>query len=686
MSSGTRVAQPIETEVFQTNDFDKYDLIYNGFVEGNSDSFRPTVTLTPSAGQDGGFQIVAQRVRFELLSSTGGLNGLYEFNPNEAVANTDFSASKVDEAGMNLTIGAQINQVAVQDGTTYVAGNFTATDFTNIFALEDNSATALPGGGLNGEISSLYLNGTSLFVGGNFTDTNNTDTEGLSNIAIYSIPDQTWVPLGAGVNGKVSKIVPILFNVTTNQPENVVAVTGDFDQVLPFGDTDGSAVQGLAIWVPSRQNWLQIFGSDSPSIKGQVTASANVPGGNTLYAGTLASAGRSANGAVTLATSEELAINNLPVKIEPQQVQQSTNAKRAISGQNITGVVTGLFYENDGRNVTILGGHFTAQGSNGSEVSNLLFINGTNGDDVTGVGSGLDIDAVFLALAVQEDTLYAGGTIRGTVGGEDVNGLILYDLARGDYVATQPPAFAGDSVAVNAIATQPNTGNVYVAGDFQTAGSLDCPTVCFFSTQSSQWNRPGIGLGGSVGAMAWSENEKLVVGGNLTLNGSATTMAMYDSKVRAWSTLPGGDQVPGPVTALSAADDTMSQFWVAGASTNGSAFLMKYDGSKWQSVGDTLGTTTRIRGIQVLSLSEDHEENDLVDQDQTLLITGQLSLPNFGNASSALFNGTTFSPFILSNSGNDPGSLSQIFSQRPISFAGRRKFSACSILTQRDLG
>ncbi|KAK5165019.1 hypothetical protein LTR16_012087, partial [Cryomyces antarcticus] len=116
MGSGTRTAnQPVTTELFQTNYYDKYDQVYFGYIDANSESFRPTVTLSPSIGQTGPLTVVAQRVRFELIASTGGLNGLFEYNPNLAIVDTDFSKSAIDTAGMSLQAGALINSLAVHD-------------------------------------------------------------------------------------------------------------------------------------------------------------------------------------------------------------------------------------------------------------------------------------------------------------------------------------------------------------------------------------------------------------------------------------------------------------------------------------------------------------------------------------------------------------------------------------------
>ncbi|KAL8931298.1 MAG: hypothetical protein Q9211_007075 [Gyalolechia sp. 1 TL-2023] len=347
--------------------------------------------------------------------------------------------------------------------------------------------------------------------------------------------------------------------------------------------------------------------------------------------------------------------------------------KRAVNGQNVTGAVTGLFHKSGKLNVTVIGGHFTATASNGSTINNLAFINGTGA--ISGIGSGLDDDSVFLALNTQADILYAGGTISGNLDNTAVNGLILYDLAQDNFASPQPPALGGDNVAVNAITTRPKSTQVYVAGNFDTAGSLGCPSVCMFDR--GQWSQPGSGLSGSVAALTWQGNDKLLAGGNISVNGNATTLANYNTKESQWTPLDdAATAVPGPVTALTAANDDVSQFWVAGQSTNGSAFLLKYDGSKFQTIGNSgmLGDQTKIQGLSMLYLNDDHDKNDMVPQGMTLLITGSLNLPNFGTASAALFDGTSFAPFILATSGNRPGSLSQLFSEREVNFkssAGR---------------
>ncbi|KAG0650835.1 Bud site selection RAX2 [Hyphodiscus hymeniophilus] len=673
MASGTTNAG-FTTEIFQTNNFDKYDQIYFGYIEAGSGSFRPSVTLSPSSNQGvSNLTVVAQRVGFTLISSAGGLNSLFEFNPSEAVINTnDFANSTFDQAGVDFSTGSGVNTLQTSGSTTYIGGNFSTSNYTNIFSITGSSATPLSDGGLNGEVVTMFVNGTEIFVGGKFTNTSTNGIAGLNNIAVYDTSRNTWNALGAGVNGLVTNAVPLLLNITANVPETVITLTGDFTQILAFGSNSSIDVTGFAVWVPSYSNWLQNLNVPTVSIDGELTAAVDLPTGGSLFAGSMSSSQLSANGAVALSSE----LSPLPIHIQPPAVSNSstTLSKRAAtSSQNISGVVAGLFYENSGRNVTILGGHFKATGSDGSDINNLVFINGSKSDLVTGVGSQLSNDSTILALAVEKDTLFAGGLITGTVNGGNVNGLVSFNLITSTF-GTQAPALSGGTVAVNSISTRPGkSGDVYVGGNFASAGSLTCPAVCVFGTSVSQWSRPGSTLAGIANTMTWASTNLLIVGGSLSVNGVNTSLANYDAKAQTWSAANGADGIPGPVTALAAANSDASELWVSGTSTNGSAFLMKYDGSTWNSVGDVLGSNTEVRGLQVLALTKNHATSSLVSAGQTLMLTGALNVPGFGSASAVLFNGTTFQPFALTTtSTNTGGSLSQLFSQEQNSFKSIR--------------
>ena len=108
---------------------------------------------------------------------------------------------------------------------------------------------------------------------------------------------------------------------------------------------------------------------------------------------------------------------------------------------------------------------------------------------------------------------------------------------------------------------------------------------------------------------------------------------------------------------------------------------MKYDGNSnsYSSVTEGLESQTTIQGLSVLQLTKDHSQNNLVPNNMILLVTGQLNLTGFGNASAALYNGTTFTPFILATSGTSAGSLSQLFSENSVPFKSAGECPASQI-------
>lgn len=664
-------AASFRATLFQTNNYEKYDQVYFGYVEAGSSSFRPSVTLTALSGQGDNLTVVAQRVGFNLVDSSGGLNGLFEYDPSVTTVDTsDFANSTFDAAGNKLASTASINSMVVSGEVTYVGGAFNSStnDFNNIFAVNSTGSTSLAAGGLNGEVITMSLNGSTLFVGGTFTDTFSGKTSGLSNVAAYDTSSNTWSALGAGVDGTVFGIVPISMNLTADTPETVITITGDFTKILAFGSNSSVSVSGFAIWVPSQSNWLQNLDVTTTFLSGELTTAISSSRG-TLFAGSLNSQQLSANDAVELSSE----LSSFPIQLDTSSSSSASNGNS--SSQNVSGIVTALFYESGGSNITILGGRFSALGSNGSTVSNLVFIDNTAGDVVTGIGSQISNDSTFLAAALDSSTLYAGGAVTGTVNGNDVAGIISYDLKASDFTSIQPPALSGGTQTVNAISVKPDTSDVYVGGDFTSAGSLGCPGVCLFSSTSSQWNRPGTDLSGTANTMLWSATNTLVVGGSLMVDGVNTSLATYNAKKSTWAIFNNAASIPGPVTSLVAANSDNSQLWVAGTATNGTDFIMKYDGSNWVPI-DVLGTGSSVRGLQVFTLTKDHDSTSLVASDLALLITGALTVPGFGSASSAIFNGTTLQPFALSTTAsNSAGSISQIFTENSNFFSSSSKQS-----------
>ena len=667
---------PVESKVlFQTNNFDKYDVLGMAILDASSSSFRPSVTITALNNQDlSSLTMVAQKVNFVLMNSTGGLNGLFEYDPSKAKVDTsDFQTSAFDKLGSTFSKGSAVSALATTGDITYIGGNFTSEKVRNIVAINSKDSSTVPlDGGINGQILSMALVQNQLFVGGSFNNTADGSNPALQNAAVYDPPSNKWNALGAGVNGPVMNVVNMTLSLTPNKPESMIAVSGSFSKILAFGNNPERAVNGLAIWVKSQSNWLQNLDGPTPFLDG-ILSTSFIDGADdrkSVYAGSLSSQVLRAEGAVTMGDS----LGSFPLKIQPPTPTASTTtnfagfAKRISSENNtdVSGVVAGAFYKGGGLNVTIFAGHFSATDSDGNKIANMAFVDGIANDKVTGLPAGVSNESTFRAVAVQGSTLFAGGRVNGTVEGSPVNGLVSFDMGSKKF-NQQPPSLSGGEGTVSSITVRPDSGDVFVGGSFEDAGSLDCPGLCVFSTATFQWSRPGFGLQGDVNAMIWSSKTKVVIGGNMTLNDTSAFLASYDTSSSSWSGFP---ELPGPVIAITAANKEGTQLWVSGTAKDGSVYLVKYDGSSMVPSEIAFGPETTIKSLQIFTVTESRGSNSkLVDDNQILMITGSLSIPKFGKASSALFDGEKIRPYALtSNTGNGAGSIAKIFVENPDNF------------------
>lgn len=669
MSKGNH-KDDFSTEIYQTNNYDKYDQIYFGYIDASSSLFKPSVTIKLASGQDAhAVNLVAQRLGFTLVSQSGGLNGLFEYDPNEKeFSSINSTRSPFIRAGMDLVAGAQIYALTTIDNATFVGGNFTKKESSNLFKVIGQESQPVFGNGLNGQVETLVANGSMLLVGGSFSGTAVGRDTGLANVAIYDTSKNLWSALGAGVNGPVKNIVLLPMNITHSNLETTVALSGDFTQVLGFGNNPPFSANGLAIWVPSFNNWLQNLQGPKMKIDGDLVTSINLADGSPLFAGSVASSQLSAADVAKLDSSGS-SINPFQIKIDPQTSQNMIiDSNNSLGDSNSNGVNTGIFHSLGNRNLFILGGHFKAIDSNGTEIHNLAFIEGDDDNAaVTGIGSSLSSNSTIHSMSIHDNILFAGGLLNGLVNGTNVRGLVSYNFLTSSF-GTQPPSLDGD---VYAVSSRRTSNEVYVGGNFTSAGSLSCPAVCQYSTTISQWNRPGIGIGGVAYTLLWANPSALIVGGSLTLNGKPTPLVTFNTKSFNWTVIIGSERVPGPVRSIAKVNAEASQLWVSGLAVNGTTFLMKFDGHSWTSISHLLGTGTYVRGLQVLGVTSHHASSSLVTPETTLLITGFLNLPGFGFASAALFNGTIIQPFILTSLSNSPGSLSELVTEKDHNFQSK---------------
>jgi hypothetical protein len=653
VATGTDASQPSPTTIYQTNDYDKYDTLFSGYVDASSDSFRPSVTLRPISGQ-GDITLVASKVRFELLSNTtsgtGGLNGLYDFDPSSKTT-ASLDSSDINEAGNSLDKDAVIMSLVENAGVVYVAGNFTTKKIHNVMSITDGNATAMPSGGLNSEVLAMTTLHDILYVGGLFTDTSDGGADGLYHVASYSSSSKKWSALGEGLNGQVDAIYPVQLNVSTAINETTIAVSGNFNQIRATSDHPAIYVAGFAIWVPSKKAWLQSLNDTQMEFAGQLSA-VTTYNETTLLAGSLGTDGITASGAISLQNSNDLTL--VPLSMKTNHTASSV------------GVITGVFDTESNRNLTIVGGQFTALSSDGSAIHNVAFLNGTE-QKIFGLPQGLDSNSTVYSMAAHNNTLFVGGNITGTIAGSSVSGMVAYDLSSNSFKKSQPWSLTGKNSSVNSMAVRPGSSDLFVGGSFESAGSLPCNTVCALDTSVNSWSWPGASISGSVLALSWASSNTLYAVGDIEIGNNKTVVATLNQKTSTWTALSGAStsDITGTVTAFAPASEDISSFWLGGTSTNGSAFLLNYDGSKFQSAGSLFAKGTTIRGLEILPITQEHSSVSLLKNDQSLLIMGELVIPNFGNASAALYNGTAVTPFILSSKYNgEPGSMSQLFTEK----------------------
>ncbi|KAL7792979.1 cortical protein marker for cell polarity domain-containing protein [Trichoderma ceciliae] len=672
MSSGT-IESDFTTSIYQTNNFDKYDQIYFGYIERTSDTFKPKVTLTPLDNQDlSELTFVAQKVGFTLLNSTGNLNGLFDFNPSEAKVNTtSMDDSPVNQLGASFDHNTGVNTLATSGDVTYIGGNFTSDAHQNFVSIDTSGKIMNLNGGLNGQVLDMYLQDSKLFVGGDFTNLRSDGKSGLNHVAVYDTKSQAWSALGAGVDGRVERVVAFQVNISS-VTENAIALTGSFSECEAFGDFEALPVSGFAVWVLSKENWLQNLQGPTPDFGGMLTASQlNLTTGNSLFAGSIESSQLGANGAVTL---NDQGLGQFPIHIQPKAQPSSSKRRRDLSPQPMSGVLTGAFYTENNSNITVLAGHFSAQSSNGSTIDNLVLIDGTNNSTISGLGSGISSGSVFTSVTFLGSVLFAGGNVTGTIDGGSVSGLVAYDVASKSFSSQQPASLLGGNQTVSVVTVRPDTSEIYAGGSFEKAGALDCPGVCTYNADTAQWSRPGSTLAGRVNCFMWYSKTQLIAGGDMRTNGTdAGFLAIYDANKQVWEDYAGTGQIPGPVNSITPGSDDNGQIWISGNSPNGSVFIMKYDGKQWQSPQVPPPPGSVVQSLQVFTVTKSHDKSDLLDGQQVLMLTGSIPFANVGMASAVIYNGTDYLPYVLTSKDTGAGSIAKIFSQKDNFFTSNAK-------------
>ncbi|KAF7793786.1 hypothetical protein EIP86_004907 [Pleurotus ostreatoroseus] len=603
----------------------------------------------------------------------------------------------------SLTSGTVVSAVAHHSsGTIFLSGSFqlsagAASGSSNIVMFKNGNLSALSNNGLNGVVTSLALDGDDLYIGGSFTDTKSAATQGkLAGVAMYNVAQNQWTALQSGVAGAVSSVA---------LADDALLVAGNFTGINGV-QSDNSSSAGFAAWNTTTSSWapaggflvgqMTLVGNSTTPAKGQtqsqiVAGNVNAalkfgaPGFVMLQNGgsdgvpdiTPLQAQLGANPALAASTPSKrhyVHVRRSPIAWIPKI---SNLFRRDAAGNTLAplpttspavapAVLAGAFWTNatSGHEVVVIGGNFSFTTSAGASSVNVAIYDPDTAALTALQGS--QLNGTARSLFVQNDDLFVGGTF--TVQGTNFNGFAVYNLAeqQWDATASQPLQASSGSVVVRSITASPSQDNtLIIGGSFSQAGSVACRAVCSYNIPNKQWSALGSGIQGEAAAVAYAGDslDLIVVAGSLALaDGTSANVAEYAIANSTWSAVGNAGDLPGPVTAMEVNDGNSSSVFAAGKSTDGSSsFLYFWDGVTWSSVGSGLGSATDVAQLTMVPLQNSHSANSIIEQDRMLWISGSLSDSNFGNASSALFDGQQIIPYIVSSaSSGSPGTIASL--------------------------
>jgi len=196
-----------------------------------------------------------------------------------------------------------------------------------------------------------------------------------------------------------------------------------------------------------------------------------------------------------------------------------------------------------GNEVFVGGGFTSAGGVSANRVAR--FNTQTNTWSSLGTGSSNGVSGTVTALAVVGNEVVVGGNFT-SAGGVSANRVARFNTATNTWSSLGTGSSNGvNGVVVSALAVVGN--EVFVGGDFTSAGGVSANRVARFNTQTNTWS--SLGTGSSNGVNNWVQalavvGNEVYVGGWFTSAGgvSANHVARFNTQTNTWSTLGTGSQ------------------------------------------------------------------------------------------------------------------------------------------------
>jgi hypothetical protein len=438
--------------------------------------------------------------------------------------------SSLGTGSSNGVSGNNVEALAVVGNEVYVGGGFTSAGGVSAssvarFNTQTNTWSSLGTGssnGVNGGVYALAVVGNEVYVGGGFTSAGGVSA---NRVARFNTQTNTWSTLGTGSQNGVSGNVEALAVVG-----NEVYVGGDFTSA------GGVSANRVARFNTQTNTWSTLGTGSSNGVDGGGVYALAVVGDEVYVGGDFTSAGGvSAN------------------RVARFNTQTNTWSSLGTGSQNgVSGVGVGALAV-VGNEVYVGGGFTSAGGVSANRVAR--FNTQTNTWSTLGTGSSNGVNGPFVfALAVVGNEVVVGGSFT-SAGGVSANNVARFNTLTNTWSSLGTGSSNGVNDDVFALAVVGD--EVYVGGDFTSAGGVSANRVARFNTQTNTWSTLGTGssngVSGDVFALAVVGNE-VVVGGSFTSAGgvSANNVARFNTQTNTWSTLGTGSSngVNGEVRAL----------------------------------------------------------------------------------------------------------------------------------------
>lgn len=617
------------TIIYQTNQYQKYDVLYTGSLKLNPSS--PIVidmTLLRSINNENIYvvaeSIQLQYIQLELDEITGNITntyneenfGMIEINGIFEYSLTNFSNNEIEYPIGNTTVNlvgseilsddALINNMIINETSLIIAGEFSSIYGNGILGLDIvksrnylnqiklNQLFTIDGGLSNGEITDIYGPTDEFLMIGSFGKFNN-DSDSFNNGAAIFNTNQNDVESVNNISNSdaVGSLSGFIFNSTeylviTYNDDNTTDIF-DFTNNSKFENSTTFSMNILSSLDDSNDNWML----DSDFVNSYVIGSI---------------------------VKFDLKSNNI-VKINNDSTLSS------IENDNDNQFISGVYINNNTIAVADSNIYLLSNDSTSLLSSDLSFSENNQINSLLYYKSNL-----IFGVSDGSDARFKSNSIN--------SGLTFYDMNSSSLKALNE-TFEGSILDMT---VDPEFGTIIGVGSFSVG---DCKTICTFGNNSEiiTVNRSVSDIDGSISSANYYNEYKVLIGGNFSTDNKYGYLGVYDTYNNSVSILDNlNSQISNPVSKILFGDErknnkTLNDLIII----MGNDYVGYFNQSQWNSISNGLD----LEDAQLTDISLIDSSSDSFYNSQVLLLTGNFKIDDFGTVSSAIWNGSKWIPYTI---------------------------------------